>query len=133
MTVAMANVGMLASTTKDLRDYGLAGAFGPIDFTRVLDADLKKMWCLLNEIGGVCSQPRFDRSGAQVKLREILSWGVQAGSNKLGCIVPKVPRDPHEVVARIANWRNACEVGALQMPAEVIARLDDALLRSAEF
>lgn len=132
MSVAMAKVGMLASTSKDFRDYVALGAFGPSDFTRVLDADLDKIWCLLNEVGGVCSQPRFDRCGTQAKLREILSWGSLAGHNKVGCIVPKVPRDPNEVVARIANWRNACETGAMKVAPEVLLRIDDALLRSVE-
>lgn len=132
MRVAMAKVGMLASTPKDFRDYVALGAFAPVDFTRVLDADLDKIWCLLNEVNDVCSQPRFDQCGTQRKLREIMTWGSRAGSNKVGCVVAKVPRDPHEVVARVANWYNACETGRLTMPPEVIMRLEDALTRPVE-
>jgi hypothetical protein len=132
MNVPMATTSNLATTPKDFRDYVAAGAFAPPDFTRILDADLGKIWRLINDMGGVCLQPRFERSGAQVRLREILTWGSTVGHNKMACITPRVPRDPAEVVAKISNWKHACERGVVPAAPEVLLRLDDALMRPLE-
>jgi hypothetical protein len=108
-----------------------------MDFTRIHDHDLRRMWCVLNDVQGVCGQPRFDRSSTQVKLREVLGWG-QPGRdhNKTeGALVPKVPRDAEEVVSYLFNWKHALEtardVGPM-VPAELLMRIDHMLLRQAE-
>jgi hypothetical protein len=94
MLVQMANVPQLGRTQKDFRLYPANAE--PMDFTRVHDNDLSRMWCVLNDVYGVCGQPRFDRSSTQVKLREVLAWGTPgAGHNKAGhgaAITPRVPR-----------------------------------------
>lgn len=115
--------------------YDAVGAFAPTDFTRILDADLEKMWKVMNKVHDLVGQPRFVRSGTQEKLREILSWGHRA-TNKVTYIVPRVARSPEEVVARLVNWQNKLTSGGEDVVAvtpELIDRLDDCLTKPVEF
>jgi hypothetical protein len=136
MLVSMANVPHLGRTQKDFRHYP---NLEPMDFTRIHDQDLSRIWGVLNDVHGVCGQPRFDRSSTQVKLREVLAWGNPGrGHNKTSgstAIVPRVERDPEEVVTYLFNWKHALEtardVGPM-IPAELLMRIDHMLMRPME-
>lgn len=128
----MAKVSRLENTAKDFRDYDLVGAFQQVDFTRVLDRDLDKMWGVMNKVHDLVGQPRFVRSGTQEKLREVLSWGTRA-TNKVTCIVPRVARAPEEVVSRLLNWQHRVATQGGKTDPSLIDMLDDCLTRPAEF